>query len=348
MQISNIDLTKYKGKGYTGLANLGNTCFLNSSMQVLHHMYEINDVLDKITNPLQSEDGSLINEWNELRHLMWANNGVISPNKFVHGVHILASKKGKEIFTGWAQNDMPEFLMFIMDCIHNALKRPVNMKINGSPKSKTDKTAIECYKLLQTTYSSDYSEIMQLCYGMYVTSLTTMDSKKIHSIRPEQYFILNLEVLTESGEPLLKLEDCFRNFTKDEDMVGENAWFNEKTGKKEDIKKNIRFWNFPNILVITLKRFSMDGQQKVQNLIDFPLYGLDLSEHVIGYNAKSYVYDIFGICNHIGGVMGGHYTSFVKNYDNQWLHYNDTNIEKVDNPDLIISPAAYCLFYRKR
>jgi ubiquitin C-terminal hydrolase len=175
-----------------------------------------------------------------------------------------------------------------------------------------------------------------------------MDSKKTHSIRPEQYFILNLEVLTELGEPLLNLQDCFRNFTKDEDMIGENAWFNEKTGKKEDIKKNIRFWNFPNILVIALKRFSIDGQRKIQNLIEFPLDGLDLSEHVIGYNAKSYVYDLFGICNHMGGVMGGHYTSFVKNYDNQWYHYNDTNVEKIDNLSNLISPSAYCLFYRKR
>ena len=46
--------------------------------------------------------------------------------------------------------------------------------------------------------------------------------------------------------------------------------------------------------------------------------------------------------------MGGHYTAFVKNVDNKWLHYNDRLVEQVDNPDNIISPAAYCLFYRKK
>ena len=24
-------------------------------------------------------------------------------------------------------------------------------------------------------------------------------------------------------------------------------------------------------------------------------------------------YDLYGICNHVGGVTGGHYTAFVKN-----------------------------------
>ena len=27
---------------------------------------------------------------------------------------------------------------------------------------------------------------------------------------------------------------------------------------------------------------------------------------------NSYKYDLYGICNHSGGVAGGHYTSFVK------------------------------------
>ena len=65
--------------------------------------------------------------------------------------------------------------------------------------------------------------------------------------------------------------------------------------------------------------------------------------------AASYQYELYGICNHIGGVTGGHYTAFVRNVDNIWLHYNDKTVEIVgENTEGIVSPAAYCLFYRKK
>ena len=40
---------EYKDKGLTGLANVGNTCYLNSCMQILSHTYELNEFLLKNT-----------------------------------------------------------------------------------------------------------------------------------------------------------------------------------------------------------------------------------------------------------------------------------------------------------
>jgi ubiquitin carboxyl-terminal hydrolase 8 len=346
-----MDLNKYRNKGYTGIDNLGNTCFLNSCLQVLNHTYELNEILDSTNKKrfMKSNlpDTNILNEWNDLRNVMWSGNGVVSPNKFVNNVHDIANVKGREIFTGWAQNDMPEFLLFMIECIHNSYSRGINMRINGNSENPTDDMAIQCYSMLQNIYNKEYSEIMDLFYGIYMSEIISIDGSKRLAIKPEHYFILDLPVL-DNNTLANNLYDCFNMFCKTEVLEGDNAWFNESTGSKEDIKKQFSFWNFPKILVISLKRFSPDGTQKINNNIEFPLNDLDLSNYVRGYNASSYNYDLYGVCNHMGGVMGGHYTAFVKHAENKWIHFNDSSVELVDDPNNIITPLAYCLFYRKK
>jgi ubiquitin C-terminal hydrolase len=112
--------------------------------------------------------------------------------------------------------------------------------------------------------------------------------------------------------------------------------------------KRLSFWNFPKILVIALKRFSADGRYKNASLVDFPIHNLDLSSYIKGYQSHTYVYDLYGICNHLGGTSGGHYTSFVKTADGAWMHFDDEQMEVIDNEKKLITSNAYCLFYRKK
>ena len=72
-----------------------------------------------------------------------------------------------------------------------------------------------------------------------------------------------------------------------------------------------------------------------------------MSPYIIGYNKNSYVYDLFGICNHNGGILGGHYYSYIKN-NNKWFNFNDEEIEEIKDLSKLISPSAYCLFYHKK
>lgn len=345
-----MNLTKYNDKGYTGLTNLGNTCFLNSCMQVINHTYEIHKILDSneidsLINPKLC-DSIILKEWIELRNVMWENNCTVTPTRFIKNVHNVARQKNKELFTGWSQNDMPEFLLFIIECFHNSISRKINIKISGDIVNKVDDLAVKCYKMLKDVYSKEYSEIMDLFYGIYVSVLASNDEKINHSINPESFFILDLPIPV--NDTNLTIYNCFDLFTQSELLLGDNAWFNEKTGVKEDVRKKISFWNFPKILVITLKRFSYDGTNKINDLITFPIDNLDLSKYVSGYNASSYQYDLYGVCNHIGNVFMGHYTAFVRNSTNQWVHFNDESVEIVGDRNQIITPMAYCLFYRKK
>jgi ubiquitin carboxyl-terminal hydrolase 8 len=345
-----MNISKYKNDGITGLVNLGNTCFLNACIQVLKNTYEICDLIEKKhkNNAEDIDDDSIIiREWIDLSQVMRSGNGIVSPDKFVYNVQRLAKLKNRELFTGWVQNDMPEFLLFLIECMHNSICRPIKMNIKGNPANPRDKIAIKCYQMLKNIYMNEYSEIMHTFYGIYVNTISSIHNEATYSIKPEHYFILDLQILC-NEKPIQTIYDCFDLFTMPEFLEGDNAWYNEETKQKENVKKQIRFWNLPNILIITLKRFSIDGSSKINNLIQFPLENLNLSKYIIGYNPDSYVYDLYGICNHMGSVMGGHYTSFVKNADDKWIHYDDTNVEIVENSNDIISNMAYCLFYRKK
>jgi ubiquitin carboxyl-terminal hydrolase 8 len=350
-----LDISRYHGQGYTGLANLGNTCFMNACLQVLNHVYELNEhLLVRNIHKRVNKDGAtvpevyLTNEWVELQELMWKTNGVISPNKFLHHLQHLAKVKNKEIFTGWAQNDMPEFLLFFIECLHTTISRSIKMKITGKRQNTVDNTAVECYKMLQVVYKKEYSEIMDIFYGIYVSEITSSDGTQVVSIKPEMYFILDLPI--PSHETMLEptIYDCLDLFTQAEVLEGGNAVFNEKTRSHETVKKRILFWNFPKVLVVTFKRFTAYGRNKRMDLVTFPIESLDLSKYVCGYNPKKYVYDLMGVCNHIGGVMGGHYTAFVQNSQKEWLHFNDMLHQRLDDPNKMITPMAYCLFYRLR
>jgi len=344
-----MDINNYKDKGLSGLANLGNTCFINSCMQVLSHTYELNYFLGLETykKKLKNKyDSALLLEWDELRKLLWGNNCVVSPGKFIKTIQKIASIKGMEMFTGFSQNDLPEFLLFLIDCFHNSLSREIKMTITGQPENETDKIAIQCFETVKNMYSKEYSEIWNLFYAVHVSEITSLETGERLKITPEPYFMIDLPIPQGNKSP--SLIDCFNYYVEGEILEGENAWYNEDKKEKINIKKKIQFWSFPTILVIDLKRFNSHNLQKNQIVVSFPIDDLDLSNYVIGYKKESYKYELYGVCNHSGNVLGGHYTAYVKNANGKWYHFNDTSVTEVGLVDSIISPKAYCLFYRKK
>ena len=201
--------------------------------------------------------------------------------------------------------------------------------------------AIQCYKHLHTIYSKEYSTIMHQFYGLYVNEIWSLNKEQRHSIKPESFFLLDLEIPQTQNTTLY---DCLNNFTKDEIMEGDCAWYNEKTKQKEDIVKKIAFWSLPNVLCITIKR-SINELHKNLCLVNFPLHGLDLSSYICGYNKEKYRnYELYAVCNHYGNNHNGHYNAFIKK-TGQWFCYDDENVFSI-NAEQIITPFAYCLFYK--
>jgi|TARA_R110002073_G_scaffold168351_1_gene325191 ubiquitin carboxyl-terminal hydrolase 8 len=335
---------KYKNSGLTGLVNIGNTCYLNSCLQLLSHTYELNNFLDSNKRQLnKNNEAKIYTEWNSLRNMMWSENCTIAPYGFVKSVQEIAKTKGYEMFTGFAQNDVFEFLLFIIDCLHETLKREVEMKINGTVKNNKDILAKKCYKMMQNMYKQEYSEILNIFYGISVTQIKDYITNDILSIAPEPFSILSLSIPKNID---CTIEDCLDEYTNSEDLIDDNQWYNDKIEEKQDAIKNIVFWSLPNVLIIELKRYN-NSQQKIHTLVTTPLTNLDLSKYVSGYNSDGYTYDLFGTGNHSGNVYGGHYTANIKNANGKWYSFNDTLINEISE-NRVITAHTYCLFYRKK
>ncbi|KAL5013935.1 hypothetical protein ScPMuIL_008205 [Solemya velum] len=87
----------------------------------------------------------------------------------------------------------------------------------------------------------------------------------------------------------------------------------------------------------------------------FPIRGLDMSKFYIGRgpsNEPPPIYDLYAVTNHMGGILGGHYTAFVRCADINdhmaseigWRLCDDNRVSSVSNEKNIVTRAAYLLF----
>ncbi|XP_012816887.1 ubiquitin carboxyl-terminal hydrolase 19 isoform X4 [Xenopus tropicalis] len=115
--------------GFTGLVNLGNTCFMNSVIQSLSNTRELRDYFQdrsfeseiNCNNPLGT-GGRLAVSFAVLLRALWkGTHHAFQPSKLKA---IVASKASQ--FTGYAQHDAQEFMAFLLDGLHEDLNRIQN------------------------------------------------------------------------------------------------------------------------------------------------------------------------------------------------------------------------------
>ncbi|KAK2595762.1 hypothetical protein QQS21_006588 [Conoideocrella luteorostrata] len=150
----------------------------------------------------------------------------------------------------------------------------------------------------------------------------------------------------------ITLDECLDEFERAEILSEQDMWYCPRCKEHRRASKKFDLWKTPDILVAHLKRFSSSGwrRDKIDVLVDFPIEGLDLTSRVIQKeDGKAEVYDLIGVDDHYGGLGGGHYTAYAKNFvDGRWYNHNDSSVQVVSDPTSVITSAAYLLFYRRR
>ena len=160
-------------KGLVGLSNLGNTCFMNTSLQCLSNCYELTQYFlsDKYINDINEDNpigtkGILAKAYgNLLKHLWYGTSDTFSPTQFKNALGTF-----QKMFTGFRQHDTQEFLNYLLDGLHEdlnkVLKKPIINKDEekGSDKIKSHNSWIDFLRRNQ-------SVLVDLFYGQYKSTL---------------------------------------------------------------------------------------------------------------------------------------------------------------------------------
>ena len=315
--------------GFSGLINLGNTCYLNATIQILSHIFELNNFIRENNQVVNIPDTILTKEWIDLHQLIWSKNCTISPNRFIYQVKEL-SKIKNSIFSDNNQNDAVEYFYFVIDCIHNSYNLVYDIKLKRTPHSFINKEIDEYENKNKSIIHSLFTSFLMTEYINQDT-----DKKEFHKIEP--CFTIELSIPQVSN---ITLNECFETTFRLEYM--QDPWIDDKTNQSKRIKKKTYLCYLPDILVVHLKRWNTNFH-KNNTVVSFE-EKINIFDYTIHNRKDDCNYELFGIINHQGNVMGGHYFSYIKK--DIWYSFDDSSILKIE-PSTIINNKNYCLFYRK-
>jgi ubiquitin C-terminal hydrolase len=318
-------------KGICGLGNVGNSCYINASLQILSQIDELNHYLLTIKHMKNIPETILVFEWIGLYKMIHENNCSIMPYRFIETLKKVSRKKNRIEFSQTEQNDSIDFFDFILECIHNAM--------NNLDKSiQSDKSGcIQVDQYLKKVEETDSSIVSKLFLTGTLNQYITPNTKKIEFYKLEHEYKIGLSIPEKKN---VSLYDCFIDTFKEESLSGDNAWFDEKENKKKNVLKRSALVCLPTILCLHLKRWRGNLTKKTIK-VNSP-FVLDITKFTI--YKKNSIYELFGILNHEGSIHGGHYYSYV--FRDGWFSLNDNFIQSI-SVDSIIHESNYCLFYRK-
>ncbi|NWI31265.1 UBP50 hydrolase, partial [Sula dactylatra] len=249
---------------------------------------------------------------------------------------VFHSVLGKQypIFSKRTQQDAQEFLICVLNELHEALKnvRAQQFKRRCVADAKSSRGSV-----------SETSIITQLFEGQLRYEITCLECKTTTN-RPESFTILSLPIPSKSR---CSLQDCLQCFFQQDMLTWNNQIHCSRCGTKQDAAVKATMTKAPQIIIFHLKRFEWQGKhkRKLSTNICYPLSNLDLCPYSSPHFCKDAEYSLCAVVNHSGFLDDGHYTAFCKHsVTKNWYSFDDAQITKIPNSS-VQTDTAYLLFY---
>ncbi|XP_075927484.1 ubiquitin carboxyl-terminal hydrolase 36-like [Petromyzon marinus] len=297
-----------------GLNNLGNTCFVNASLQGLTYTAPL-------ANFLLYSDHSWTCKQTEFcmmclleKHVF---NTFMNRGMAIDPIDIVLNFKniGEDLCFG-RQEDAHVFLSYVIDTLHQSCL------FNQSQLNIDMETPTLIHQIFRG-YLKSRVECTQ-CFSISDTLDSCLDIS------------LNIN-------KSLDLVKALYEFTKTENLSEYRCGMCSRVGKST---KRVSLHVVPNVLIVTIKRYDEFGH-KIDREFLFP-EKLDIrpfmSSQVV---QESQLYSLYSVIVHHGTTTNsGHYYSYNKVSNGSWFRMDDADVEPVAKSE-VLQDQAYILFYMR-
>ena len=278
------DLEKFKNDldfnnnhGLCGSVNLGNTCFMNSSIACLSNCSELTEYFlrQKYINDINEDnrdgaEGALAEEWYNLLGNYWLTKHTVGNPK---NIKIIVGSKNRK-FSGYNQQDSNEFMTVFLEILGedlNRTKKKVYRELKEQQKEESDLEA--AFRFWGLHVERNDSIITDLFHGLLKSTITCPNCG-FKNITYDPFNTLTLTIPSENK--IYQLQE------KRKKIVNYRLK-KEKKEKKEKIFVDI-YYVFPFSLIQT-KRFHIEVY-KSMSLIDIMKEIQKRSDKRISLNLK--------------------------------------------------------------
>ncbi|KAK2529661.1 hypothetical protein Q9233_006828 [Columba guinea] len=294
-----------------GLLNLGNTCFLNATLQCLTYTPPLANYLLSREHSRTCHQSGFCMTCVMQNHVTqaFANSGsVIKPVSFVRDLKKIAP----HIRLG-RQEDAHEFLRFTIDAMQKACL-PDCTELDRQTQATT---------LIHQIFAGSLRSRVKcsMCKAVSDTFDPCLDLP-VEITVPGQGLASTWVV--EQREQL-KLSLC-------------------RCKKKVSATKRFTIHRAPKVLTLALKRFANFTGGKITKDVGYPEL-LNIRPYMSQTSGDPVMYGLYAVLVHSGySSHAGHYYCYVKASDGQWYQMND-NVVRPSNIKVVLNQQAYVLFY---